>query len=80
MRQSASRKKGEKSIIPPYIEEYFNVKPCFSMVASDDLAITRVINALMEMVNGKTATLLKYLVVVLDHDLLLDIIHCCESI
>ena len=78
MRQSSSKKKGEESAIPPYIEEYFNVKPCFSMAASNDLAITRVINALIDMVNGKTATLPKYLVVILDHDLL-DIIHCCEG-
>ena len=78
--QTTTKKKGEQEIIPPYIHEFFNVKPCYYTGASSDMALMWVINALIKSVNGKDATLPKYLVVILDHNILQDLLHFNEEV
>ena len=70
-KSEADNKKSD--MVPPYMNEYFNVKPFFKGSFSDSLAITRVNTALLEAVNEKNAQLPKFLVVLLDNDLLMDL-------
>ena len=55
-----------------FISDFFNVK-IFHKSSSAPLALTRVINSLITVVNGKSVRLPKYLVVILDKDLFQDI-------
>ena len=70
--EKAGKDSRHEVCLPPFIHEFFNVKP-FAKTTSSKLAISRVVNALTEAINLKNATLPKYLVVVLDKDVLTDI-------
>ena len=60
----------KSNMVPPYMNEYFNIKPFFKGSFSDSLAITCVNTALLEAVNEKNVQLPKFLVVLLDKSLL----------
>ena len=60
-------------MMPPIMIEFFNVKMWHKESCSENLAISRVINNLIEAVNEKKARLPKYLIVILDQDLCADV-------
>ena len=60
-------------VIPPFIHEFFNVKIIERNAAEEPLAMSRILNALTNAVNVKNARLPKYLVVILDKDVIDDI-------
>ena len=70
--QEASKNKPET--VPPYMVEFFNVKPCFEVTTQipAQMMMTRILNNLTEAVNADKALLPRYLIVVLDKDLLGD--------
>ena len=70
--QTSSRK-SKNSDISLYIQEFFDVKTLFKGVASSKNALARIINALIEALNTKDVRLLRYLVVVLDKDIINEI-------
>ena len=59
---------------PLYIEEYYNVREVHCDDPMNLLAISRIVNALVEIINRKDAKLPKYLLVITDKDLVNDII------
>ena len=61
-------------MIPPYTAEYFNIKLVEgTQNAAVELAMGRTLNALMDKINEPNARLLKYLVVIMDSDILQDL-------
>ena len=58
---------------PLFILEFFNIKAYFDSLGIEGLALSRVVNSLIKGVNEKHAKLPKYLVVLLDKDILYDI-------
>ena len=68
------RHAGEKDdeVIPLYMNEYFNVKIFVQSKTSAEFASTRIINALIQVTNGKNARLPKYLIVMPDKNILED--------
>ena len=71
-RSHTSEKDNKSSTTSPFMRNYFNVKK-FTKIDDSALAITHVINALIEAINMKDARIPKMLVVVLDKDILNDI-------
>ena len=62
-----------KKFILPYILDFFNVSALFTRSAGVNLAMARIVNSLIEAVNAKGALLPKYIIVVLDKDILHDL-------
>ena len=60
-----------KETAPLYLHEFFNVKE-FYKCTSGSPVIARIVNALTEAVNEKDVSLPKYLIVIIDKDLLAD--------
>ena len=60
------------SVTPPFIHEFFNVK-MLNDESGAELAMSRIVNALIKEVNKPTSTLPQYLVVIADHDLVTDL-------
>ena len=67
-----SEKDNKSSTTPLYMRNYFNVKK-FTKTEVSALAITHIVNALIEAINMKDTRLPKISVVVLDKDILNDI-------
>ena len=63
----------DKKFIPPYILDFFNVSALFSRSAATELAMARTVNSLIEAINEKDALLLKYVIVILDKDILQEL-------
>ena len=63
----------DSKVAKPYLEEFFNIEALFKNQASERTSITRVVNALIEALNKKDSRLPKYLIVILDKDILTDI-------
>ena len=61
----------------PYIQEYYNVKPYFQ--TSRDRVPARILNSLVDVINERQR-LLRFLLVILDKDLLHDMNVCEEDI
>ena len=72
--------KKDAVIVPPYIHEFFNVKVLYNVKSSMKPIVARIINSLLEEINKKDTTLPKYLVVMVDKDLLQDINLSWEDI
>ena len=63
-----------KDIAMPYLLEYFNLKFLFKTEdLQNELAVSHTINALLDQLNSKDARLLKYLIVIMDHNLIEDL-------
>ena len=56
-----------------FMEEFFNVKPLFKSHFITELVSSRILNELIEVINVKDSRLPKYLLVILDGDLIKDI-------
>ena len=65
--QTASK---DKKNIPPYMEEFFNVKYYSNPDATVSSVMARIVNSLTSAVNEKNTKLPKYAVIIIDHDLL----------
>ena len=63
----------DKDVVPYFMEEFFNVEFFYRNSCSNKLAGACIINALTDAVNTKNTCLPKYLVVVIDKDLIGDI-------
>ena len=63
----------EKEEVPLFLNEFFNIKTYNKTAGDAQFAVGRIINAITSVVNDKGATLPKYLVVILDHDIIRDI-------
>ena len=74
MLKSNTEQEGASEHNPPllFMQDYFNIKPCYSNFQSFRLASTRAINTLMEAVNQKNANLPRYLIVIMDKDFIPD--------
>ena len=70
MQQESTRK---SDYIPLYIHESLNVKKCTADDIPEQSSMTSIVNALIEMLNGKDVKLPKYLVVVIDKDMVSEI-------
>ena len=58
----------------PYLLEYFNLKFLFKTEdLQNELAVLHSINALLDQLNSKDARLLKYLIVIMDRNLIEDL-------
>ena len=64
----------KQKIIKPYIIDYYNTQGLFKNPGADKFASTRMVNALIEAMNKKDARLPKYLIVIIDKDILADLI------
>ena len=70
-----TRGKKEKEEIPPYMEDYYNVKEFYKPVlAGEKYTMGRIINKLIEAINNRKR-LPKTLIVVTDKDLVTDVIN-----
>ena len=66
--------KDRKDIAMPYLLEYFNLKFLFKTEdLQNELAVLHTINALLDQLNSKDARLPKYLIVIMDHNLIEDL-------
>ena len=63
----------EKEEVPLFLNEFFNIKTYNKTAGNVQFAVGHIINAITSVVNEKGATLPKYLVVILDHDIIRDI-------
>ena len=63
---------------PLYMEEFFNVKPLFKSHFTTKLVSSRILNELIKAINVKDSRLPKYLLVILDGDLIKDIPDTCH--
>ena len=59
----------------PFIQDFFNVKEFTRATSAGTSLLSWVINSLIDAINEKEATVPKYLVVVLDRDLLMEVNH-----
>ena len=71
-------KNGKTGTSHLYVEDYFNVQFCIDESAGTQLAMARMINALIAAVNKSDASPPKYLVVLPDKDILTDL--CSDNI
>ena len=60
----------DKQAVPPYIEEFFNVRFCCNPSIPSNFTTMRTINSLINAVNAKDAKQPKYLVVIIDFDII----------
>ena len=59
-----------KKQAPTYLDEYFNTKVFYQASSEGELVMARVLNALTSAINQKDARLPKYLILLLDRDLI----------
>ena len=56
--------------------DFFNIKTYFNSDVNVQYAMAQIVNSLMEAVNQKNVTLPKYLIMVIDYDILFDVVNC----
>ena len=71
LHETEKSKKGDST--PLFIDEFFNIEILYGTADLDTSAMDRVVNALIGHMNSKGAMLPKYLVVIIDKDMLHDV-------